>query len=165
MVSHYLLGNVRTVRDGFNFGLELWHTCAGPLGCLPAANSLVLYWPQGYLEHVSLHSTLFKSIMAFRSIKKNSSVCSVQVVNSTLQASVQPLMLAYDLPPHICISLQMSPSWCTHRFLSPLLWILWVCESWRNSSHVCHLRGASCHWQCMPKWTSHQFMRYVVTLF
>jgi hypothetical protein len=81
MVSHYLLGNVRTVRGGFNFGLELWHTCAGPLGCLPAVNSLVLYWPQGHLEHVSLHSTLFKSIMAFRSIKKNSSVCSVQVVN------------------------------------------------------------------------------------
>ncbi len=60
----------------------------------------------------------------------------MQVVNSTLQASVQPPMLAYDLPPHICVSLQMSPSGCTHRFLSPLLWILWVCESWRNSSRV-----------------------------
>jgi hypothetical protein len=101
MVCHYLLSNVRMVRGGFNFGLELWHTCAGPLGCLPAVNSLVLYWPQGHLEHVSLHSTLFKSIMAFRSIKKNSSVCSVQV-NSTLQASVQPPMLDYDLPPHLC---------------------------------------------------------------
>jgi hypothetical protein len=80
MVSHYLLGDVRMVRRGFNFGLELWHTCVGPLGCLPAVNSLVLYWPQGHVGHGSLHSTLFKSIMAFRSIKKNSSVCSVQVV-------------------------------------------------------------------------------------
>ncbi len=91
------------------FGLELWHTCAGPLRCLPAVNSLVLYWPQGYLEHVSLHSTLFKSIMAFRSIKKNSSVCSVQVVNSTLQASVQPLMLAYDLPPTFVSACRCHP--------------------------------------------------------
>jgi hypothetical protein len=108
MVSHYLLGNGRTVRDGFNFGLELWHTCAGPLGCLPTLSSLVLYWPQGHLEHVSCHSTLFKNIMAFWSIKKNSSVCSVQVVNFTLQASVQPPMLDYDLPPHICVSLQIT---------------------------------------------------------
>ncbi|GLT82798.1 hypothetical protein SLE2022_011370 [Rubroshorea leprosula] len=33
--------------------LELWHACAGPLISLPKRGSLVVYFPQGHLEHVS----------------------------------------------------------------------------------------------------------------
>jgi len=33
--------------------LELWHACAGPLISLPKKGSLVVYVPQGHLEHVS----------------------------------------------------------------------------------------------------------------
>lgn len=32
--------------------LELWHACAGPLISLPKRGSLVVYFPQGHLEHV-----------------------------------------------------------------------------------------------------------------
>ncbi|XP_020081841.1 auxin response factor 15-like [Ananas comosus] len=31
--------------------LELWHACAGPLISLPRKGSLVVYLPQGHLEH------------------------------------------------------------------------------------------------------------------
>ncbi|EXC30555.1 Auxin response factor 3 [Morus notabilis] len=33
--------------------LELWHACAGPLISLPKKGSVVVYLPQGHLEHVS----------------------------------------------------------------------------------------------------------------
>ncbi|KAK3207069.1 hypothetical protein Dsin_021115 [Dipteronia sinensis] len=33
--------------------LELWHACAGPLISLPKRGSVVVYFPQGHLEHVS----------------------------------------------------------------------------------------------------------------
>ncbi|KAL6992475.1 Arf GTPase arf3, partial [Sarracenia purpurea var. burkii] len=33
--------------------LELWHACAGPLISLPKKGSVVVYFPQGHLEHVS----------------------------------------------------------------------------------------------------------------
>nr|AHY24029.1 auxin response factor [Dimocarpus longan] len=33
--------------------LELWHACAGPLISLPKRSGLVVYFPQGHLEHVS----------------------------------------------------------------------------------------------------------------
>ncbi|GAV75083.1 B3 domain-containing protein/Auxin_resp domain-containing protein [Cephalotus follicularis] len=33
--------------------LELWHACAGPLVSLPKRGSVVVYFPQGHLEHVS----------------------------------------------------------------------------------------------------------------
>ncbi|MCL7040173.1 hypothetical protein MKW94_019765, partial [Papaver nudicaule] len=33
--------------------LELWHACAGPHISLPKKNSLVVYLPQGHLEHIS----------------------------------------------------------------------------------------------------------------
>ncbi|KAH9751066.1 auxin response factor 3 [Citrus sinensis] len=32
---------------------ELWHACAGPLISLPKRGSVVVYFPQGHLEHVS----------------------------------------------------------------------------------------------------------------
>lgn len=32
--------------------LELWHACAGPLISLPKRGSIVVYFPQGHLEHV-----------------------------------------------------------------------------------------------------------------
>ncbi|GLT29521.1 hypothetical protein SLA2020_043830 [Shorea laevis] len=32
--------------------LELWHACAGPLISLPKKGSLVVYFPQGHLEHI-----------------------------------------------------------------------------------------------------------------
>lgn len=31
--------------------LELWHACAGPLISLPKKGSIVVYFPQGHLEH------------------------------------------------------------------------------------------------------------------
>ncbi|XP_010260358.1 PREDICTED: auxin response factor 3-like [Nelumbo nucifera] len=33
--------------------LELWHACAGPLISLPKKGSVVVYLPQGHLEHIS----------------------------------------------------------------------------------------------------------------
>lgn len=33
--------------------LELWHACAGPLISLPKRGTLVVYFLQGHLEHVS----------------------------------------------------------------------------------------------------------------
>ncbi|XAR59192.1 hypothetical protein NMG60_11014895 [Bertholletia excelsa] len=33
--------------------LELWHACAGPLISLPKRGSVVVYFPQGHLEHAS----------------------------------------------------------------------------------------------------------------
>ncbi|PSS04814.1 Auxin response factor like [Actinidia chinensis var. chinensis] len=33
--------------------LELWHACAGPLTSLPKKGSVVVYFPQGHLEHAS----------------------------------------------------------------------------------------------------------------
>jgi len=35
---------------------ELWHACAGPLVSLPPVGSLVVYFPQGHSEQVSLLS-------------------------------------------------------------------------------------------------------------
>jgi auxin response factor len=32
--------------------LELWHACAGPLISLPKKESVVVYLPQGHLEHL-----------------------------------------------------------------------------------------------------------------
>lgn len=32
--------------------LELWHACAGPLISLPRKGSVVVYLPQGHLEHL-----------------------------------------------------------------------------------------------------------------
>jgi auxin response factor len=32
--------------------LELWHACAGPLISLPKKGSVVVYLPQGHLEHL-----------------------------------------------------------------------------------------------------------------
>lgn len=31
---------------------ELWHACAGPMISLPKKGSVVVYFPQGHLEHV-----------------------------------------------------------------------------------------------------------------
>ncbi|XP_042393955.1 auxin response factor 17-like isoform X1 [Zingiber officinale] len=36
-----------------NLNSELWHACAGPLVCLPAIGSRVVYFPQGHSEQVS----------------------------------------------------------------------------------------------------------------
>lgn len=36
--------------------LELWHACAGPLTSLPKKGNVVVYFPQGHLEQVSLSS-------------------------------------------------------------------------------------------------------------
>lgn len=33
--------------------LELWHACAGPLISLPKKGSVVVYLPQGHLEHLA----------------------------------------------------------------------------------------------------------------
>lgn len=35
---------------------ELWQACAGPLVSLPAAGTLVVYFPQGHSEQVSVSS-------------------------------------------------------------------------------------------------------------
>lgn len=34
--------------------LELWHACAGPLISLPKKGSVVVYLPQGHLEHLGV---------------------------------------------------------------------------------------------------------------
>ncbi|XP_058730799.1 auxin response factor 3-like isoform X2 [Vicia villosa] len=39
--------------------LELWHACAGPMISLPKKGSVVVYFPQGHLEHVHDFSLSF----------------------------------------------------------------------------------------------------------
>ena len=36
--------------------LELWHACAGPLTSLPKKGNVVVYFPQGHLEHLASSS-------------------------------------------------------------------------------------------------------------
>jgi hypothetical protein len=38
---------------------ELWHACAGPLVSLPPVGSLVVYFPQGHSEQVSVRTLPF----------------------------------------------------------------------------------------------------------
>ena len=40
--------------------LELWHACAGPLIWLPKKGSVVVYLPQGHLEHLGLAAEGFR---------------------------------------------------------------------------------------------------------
>jgi hypothetical protein len=42
---------------------ELWHACAGPLVSLPPVGSLVVYFPQGHSEQVSVHRVPFLHLM------------------------------------------------------------------------------------------------------
>lgn len=39
-------------RPGAAVCLELWHACAGPVAPLPRKGSVVVYLPQGHLEHL-----------------------------------------------------------------------------------------------------------------
>ncbi|KAI4368146.1 hypothetical protein MLD38_016737 [Melastoma candidum] len=41
--------------------LELWHACAGPLISLPKKGSLVVYFPQGHLEHAGSDDSQFSA--------------------------------------------------------------------------------------------------------
>ena len=38
--------------------MELWRACAGPPICLPERGSVVVYLPQGHLEHVGVSAPL-----------------------------------------------------------------------------------------------------------
>ncbi|KAK4764065.1 hypothetical protein SAY87_013503 [Trapa incisa] len=40
---------------------ELWHACAGPLTCPPKKGTIVVYFPQGHLEHLALSSPYLPS--------------------------------------------------------------------------------------------------------
>ena len=40
--------------------LELWHACAGPLVLLAKKGSVVVYLPQGHLEHLGLAAEGFR---------------------------------------------------------------------------------------------------------
>lgn len=48
------IGNVGAVGSGSvsSVCLELWHACAGPMISLPKKGSVVVYFPQGHLEHL-----------------------------------------------------------------------------------------------------------------
>lgn len=53
--------------------LELWHACAGPRISLPRKGSLVVYMPQGHLEHLA----------------------------GGQRAGGGGMLLRYDVPPHV----------------------------------------------------------------
>ncbi|KEH30965.1 putative transcription factor ARF family [Medicago truncatula] len=44
--------SIGSVGAGSSVCLELWHACAGPMISLPKKGSVVVYFPQGHLEHL-----------------------------------------------------------------------------------------------------------------
>ncbi|KAH9748866.1 auxin response factor 3 [Citrus sinensis] len=51
--SGFALAPAPASASASGVSLELWHACAGPLISLPKRGSVVVYFPQGHLEHVS----------------------------------------------------------------------------------------------------------------